>query len=197
MNKKDKHKEMHECCCGKNSDDTKNELAEKHNNQNQCDCKEKEEKRKELKEKLQQKEKEVEDYIDRLQRIRAEFENYKKRTTKEKELIYKDAVCDIISALLPVVDNFERAIDASTKEGEFSSLKEGIDLVFRQLKNAMEGLGVKQIDCLNKEFNPDMHNAVMHIEDENHNTNTVVEEFQKGYIYDDKVIRHSMVKVAN
>ncbi len=148
--------------------------------------------------KLSAKEKQCEEYYSMLQRSAAEFDNYKKRTAKEKESLYSDAVCDVILSLLPVVDNFERAISASGSGSESqSSLKEGIGLVYKQLKDALKNIGIEEIKCVGENFDPQLHNAVMHIDDDSYGENVVIEEFQKGYTFKDKVIRHSMVKVAN
>ncbi len=152
---------------------------------------------KELKEKLKEKTKQCDEYMNLLQRKTAEFDNFRKRTIKEKECIYSDAVCEVVQAFLPVVDNFERAIQSLAKDDEVKNLKAGIELVFKQLKDAIKNLGVEEIVCANEKFNPDLHNAVMHVKDEQSGENTVLEEFQKGYVLKDKVIRHSMVKVAN
>lgn len=150
-----------------------------------------------LKADLEEKTKKCEEYFDLLQRKIAEFDNYRKRTLKEKDLIYTDAVGDVVAAILPVVDNFERAIASFTDETSVKSIKEGIEMVFRQLKDILNKLGVKEIESLGQKFDPHLHNAVMHIEDDSYGENIVVEEFQKGYMLNDKVIRHSMVKVAN
>lgn len=151
----------------------------------------------ELREKLRKKEEEYNSLFDRLQRLAAEFDNYRKRTQKEKERIYDDAVCDVVSRFLAVIDNLERALQASgINEG--NGLKEGVALVCRQTMEVLEKLNVKPIEAVGKPFDPELHNAVAHVEDENLGDNIVAEEFQKGYIYKDKiVIRHSMVKVAN
>jgi len=151
----------------------------------------------ELREKLRKKEEEYNALFDRLQRLAAEFDNYRKRTQKEKERIYDDAVCDVVSRFLAVIDNLERALQASgINEG--NGLKEGVALVCRQTMEVLEKLNVKPIEAVGKPFDPELHNAVAHVEDENLGDNIVAEEFQKGYIYKDKfVIRHSMVKVAN
>ncbi len=153
-----------------------------------------------LKSQLEEKSAKCEEYMSALQRMAAEFDNYKKRTSKEKETQYVEAVAEVVSAFLPVADNMERALDASVKvgeTGETGSLKDGILLMFRQLKDVMKGLNVEEIKSVGEKFDPILHNAVMHIEDEDAGENTVVEEFQKGYKIRDKVIRHSMVKVAN
>lgn len=152
----------------------------------------------ELKAKLEQKTKQCEEYFSMLQRTAAEFDNYKKRTVKEKEALYSDAVSDAVLAILPVVDNFERAIKAAENDSTTnSSFKEGMELVYKQFKDALKSLGVEEIKALGETFDPQLHNAVMHIEDDSYGTSVVIEEFQKGYILKDKVVRHSMVKVAN
>jgi molecular chaperone GrpE len=149
-----------------------------------------------LKEQLTEKEKKCSEYLSMLQRTAAEFDNYKKRTSKEKEAIYNDAVSDAILAFLPVVDSMERASQVFN-ESEDKALKEGFGLVIRQMNEALKKLGVEEIKSVGEQFNPELHNAVMHIEDEAYGSNEVVEEFQKGYMIEDKIIRHSMVKVAN
>ncbi len=150
-----------------------------------------------LKELLSKKEDEANELLDRMQRLAAEFDNFRKRTQKEKEKIYSDALADVISKLLPVVDNLERALKAAEVE-EGQGLKEGITLVFRQFSDILGKLDVKPIEAVGAAFNPELHNAVMHVEDETLGQNIVIEEFEKGFIYKDEiVIRHSMVKVAN
>lgn len=129
-------------------------------------------------------------------RLMAEYDNYKKRTQKEKEEIGSFATADTIEKLLPVVDNLERALE-TVGDSEKNTFTEGIELVYRQLMEIFEKIGVSEIEAVGKEFDPEIHNAVMHIDDENFEANTVVEQFMKGYKYKDKVIRYSMVKVAN
>lgn len=150
-----------------------------------------------IKKELEEKTKLCADYFDKLQRTAAEFDNFKKRSLKEKEALYADAVCDVVSAFLPVLDNVERALAAISEDSSAQALKDGVDMVFKQFKDAMKSIGVEEIAALNEQFDPAIHNAVMHVEDEAFGSNTVVEEFQKGYIYKDRVIRYSMVKVAN
>lgn len=129
------------------------------------------------------------------QRLLAEYDNFKKRTVREKEAIYTDSVKDTVAVLLPVIDNLERALDAfDNKEGD---QYKGVEMILKQTEEAFKKLGVSKIESVGETFNPELHNAVMHIEDDSVTENTVVEEFQKGYTYKDKVIRHSMVKVAN
>ncbi len=143
-----------------------------------------------------QKEKEINELKDQLQRLAAEFDNYKKRTRKEKEKIYASSIADVVSAFLPVVDNIERALQAS--EGSDESIREGVVLIHRQMMEVLSNLGVKPIEAKGRKFNPDFHEAVAHVEDENFGENEIVEEFLKGYIFNDEtVIRHSVVKVAN
>ena len=127
----------------------------------------------------------------------AEFDNFRKRTKKEKSQMYEIGAKDIIDKILPVVDNFERGLDGVKEEEKNDPFIQGMEMVYKQLMTTLEGVGVKPIEAVGKEFNPDFHNAVMHVEDENFGENIVAEEFQKGYMYRDSVVRHSMVKVAN
>lgn len=144
---------------------------------------------------LKEKDDELNSLQDRYQRLLAEYDNFKKRTAKEKEAIYVDSVKDTVSELLPVIDNLIRAID-SFKDKE-SDEKKGVEMVLKQTEDIFKKLGVEEIKAVGEEFNPEFHNAVMHIDDDTVSDNTIVEQFQKGYIYKDKVIRYSMVKVAN
>lgn len=149
-----------------------------------------------LKKEMDEKTRQCNDYMNMLQRTAAEFDNYKKRTTREKEALYSDTVSEVISAFLPVVDNFERAVqvtDSSNKE----ALREGIEMVLKQMKDTMKRFGVEEIKSIGEKFDPNLHNAVMHVDDEGYGENEVIEELQKGYLIKDKVIRYSMVKVAN
>ena len=139
-------------------------------------------------------EQQVEELTDRLKRSMAEFDNYRKRTEKEKSSMYIIGAREIIEKILPVVDNFERGL-AQAPEGD--AFADGMQMIYKQLLTTLEGLGVEAIEAVGKEFNPDFHNAVMHVEDENAGENMVVEELQKGYTYKGFVVRHSMVKVAN
>lgn len=138
-----------------------------------------------------------EEYFGMLQRAAADFDNFKKRTAREKESLYLDATSDVVAAFLPVVDNIERALQAANSDVDGNSLKEGIELVYRQFSDVMKKLNVEVIEAVGKEFDPNLHNAVSHVDDDEYGNNIIVEEFQKGYIFKDKVIRHSMVKVAN
>ena len=144
---------------------------------------------------LKEKDDKLNDVTDRYQRLMAEYDNFKKRTQKEKEAIYTDSVKDTVSELLPVIDNLLRAIE-SFPDKESAECK-GVEMVLKQTEDIFTKIGVSEIKAVGEEFNPELHNAVMHVEDDAVTENTVVEEFQKGYIYKDKVIRYSMVKVAN
>ncbi|NLK69719.1 MAG: nucleotide exchange factor GrpE [Clostridiaceae bacterium] len=131
-----------------------------------------------------------------IQRIAAEFDNYKKRTQKEKDRLYVSSVVDVVSSFLPVMDNVERALKAS--EGSNEGIRDGVLMIERQIQEVLSNLGVKPIFTEGQKFDPDFHEAVMHVEDDNYGENEIAEEFLKGYIYkDDIVIRHSVVKVAN
>ena len=145
--------------------------------------------------KKDKKDEKIEELNDRITRQMAEFDNFRKRTEKEKSQMYEVGAKDIIEKILPVVDNFERGLDvAEDKEDPFV---QGMEKIYKQFLTALDGMGVKAIEAVGNEFNPDFHNAVMHVEDENFGENEVAEEFQKGYMYRDSVVRHSMVKVAN
>ncbi|WP_404453519.1 nucleotide exchange factor GrpE [Oceanobacillus kapialis] len=138
--------------------------------------------------------KEKEEINGRYLRLQAEFDNFKKRTQKEKEADRKYKSQDLVNDLLPAVDNFERALQVESTE-ENASLVEGITMVYRQLKDALKNAGVEEIETTGKEFDPNLHHAVMQVEDDELEANTVVEELQKGYILKDRVIRPAMVKV--
>lgn len=145
----------------------------------------------ELSEKLKESE-------DKYLRLYAEYENYKKRTQKEKDARYADAVIDTVAELLPVMDNLERALAVETVSEDAQSLKEGVEMVRKQMSESLCKLNVTEITAVGEEFDPNLHNAVMHTDDETVAENTVVEEFLKGYIYkNERVVRYSMVKVAN
>lgn len=135
------------------------------------------------------------DWQDKYIRLYADFENYKKRKEKEVLSSYTNGKIGAVEELLSVVDNFDRAL--LSIENDDSQFAQGIKMVSKQLYEALDKLGVKPIEALGKQFDPNLHNAVMHIEDENFGENVVAEEFLKGYICGDRVIRHSMVKVAN
>ncbi|MBQ3022716.1 MAG: nucleotide exchange factor GrpE [Clostridia bacterium] len=134
------------------------------------------------------------DVNEKYMRTLAEYDNYRKRTIKERETIYPEAKATVVEKFLPVLDNFTRALESAEQKDAFY---EGIVMLKKQLDDVFTALGVEEIKTVGEEFNPELHNAVMHIDDENEGENVIVEEFQKGYKIGDRVIRHSMVKVAN
>lgn len=146
------------------------------------------------KEKRDKKDQQIADLTDRLQRTMAEFDNFRKRTEKEKASMYIIGAKEIIEKILPVVDNFERGL-ATAQDGD--AFAEGMKMIYKQLMTTLDDLGVKAIEAVGQPFDPSYHNAVMHVDDESLGENVVAEELQKGYTYKDFVIRHSMVKVAN
>ncbi|MCD8132936.1 MAG: nucleotide exchange factor GrpE [Clostridiales bacterium] len=149
------------------------------------------------KEKKDKKDEKIEELSDRVRRQMAEFDNFRKRTEKEKSQMFETGAKSIIEKILPVIDNFERGLAALTEEEKGSAFAEGMDKVYKQMMTVLEEAGVRAIETDGKEFDPNLHNAVMHIDDEAFGENIIAEEFQKGYMYRDSVVRHSMVKVAN
>lgn len=139
----------------------------------------------------------IEELQDRLKRQMAEFDNFRKRTEKEKASMYEIGARDIIERILPVVDNFERALAAKTEEPACAAYAEGVEMIYKQFMKALEDAGVEAIEALGQQFDPNLHNAVMHIEDEQYGENEISQELQKGYKYKGTVVRHSMVQVAN
>ena len=140
---------------------------------------------------------EIADLEDRLKRQIAEFDNFRKRTEKEKSAMFDMGARHIIEAILPTIDNFERGLKTVPEDKEAKAFYDGMEMVYKQMLKVLSDVGVTAIDCLDKEFDLNLHNAVMHVEDEAYGNNIIIEEFQKGYKYKDTVIRHSMVKVAN
>ena len=175
-------------------DDTKETDVTK---EDEASDKESQEKKLFHKKKKDKKDEQIEELNDRLKRQMAEFENFRKRAEKEKTQMFDMGARSIIEKMLPVVDNFERGLAAVPEENREDGFVQGMDKIYKQLMTTLEGIGVKPIEAVGQEFNPDFHNAVMHIEDEEAGENVVVEEFQKGYMYRESVVRHSMVKVAN
>ena len=151
----------------------------------------------EKKNKKDKKDEQIADLTDKLTRHMAEFDNYRKRTEKEKSSMYEIGAKDVVEKILPIVDNFERGLQSVPEDKKDDPFVDGMDKIYRQLMNTLEGIGVKPIEAVGQEFDPNFHNAVMHVEDEELGENVVAEEFQKGYMYRDSVVRHSMVKVAN
>lgn len=147
--------------------------------------------------KKDKKDEKIEELTDKLTRQMAEFDNYRKRTEKEKSGMYEIGAKDVIEKILPVIDNFERGLAAVPEDQKEDSFVTGMEMIYKQIMTTLDGIGVKPIEAVGQEFNPDLHNAVMHVEDEELGENIVAEEFQKGYTYRDSVVRYSMVKVAN
>ena len=149
------------------------------------------------KEKKDKKDEKIEELTDRVRRQMAEFDNFRKRTEKEKTQMFETGAKSIVEKILPVVDNFERGLAAVTEEEKGTPFVEGMEKIYKKMMTVLEEAGVKPIEAVGQEFDPNLHNAVMHVEDEEFGENIIAEEFQKGYTYRDSVVRHSMVKVAN
>ena len=149
------------------------------------------------KEKKDKKDEQIAELTDKVKRQLAEFENFRNRTEKEKSQMYAIGAKDVIEKILPVVDNFERGIKSIPEEEKESPVASGMEMIYKQLMTVLTDLGVTPIEAVGQEFDPGLHNAVMHVEDEELGQNVVSEEFQRGYKYKDAVLRHSMVKVAN
>ncbi|MBQ8664072.1 MAG: nucleotide exchange factor GrpE [Eubacterium sp.] len=149
------------------------------------------------KEKKDKRDEQIEELNDRVKRQMAEFDNFRKRTEKEKAQMFETGAKNIIEKILPVVDNFERGLAAIPEADKGNAFAEGMEKIYKQMMTVLEEAGVTAIEAVGHEFDPNLHNAVMHIDDEEVGENIVVEEFQKGYKYRDSVVRHSMVKVAN
>ena len=157
----------------------------------------KEEKKGFFKKKKDPRDEKIEELTDRVKRQMAEFENFRKRTEKEKSSMYEMGARDIIERILPVVDNFERGLASIPEEAKATPFADGMEKIYKQFQKTLEEAGVKAIEAVGQEFDPNFHNAVMHVDDENLGENVVAEELLKGYTYRDTVVRHSMVKVAN
>lgn len=186
--------------------ETLEEVIEEEAAEENAEKSEKEEKKDKKKEKKEKKDKAaeveekykalVEELNDKALRQIAEFDNYRKRTEKEKQAMFETGAKSVLEKILPIVDNFERGLQNVPEDTE-DAFTQGMQMIYKQLMSEMEKLDVKPIEAVGKEFNPDLHNAVMHIEDETVGENVIVQELQKGYTYRDQVIRHSMVQVAN
>lgn len=149
------------------------------------------------KEKKDKKDEQIAELTDKLKRQLAEFENFRNRTEKEKSQMYTVGARDVIEKILPVVDNFERGLKTIPEEEKESPVASGMEMIYKQLMTVLTDLGVTPIEAVGQEFDPNLHNAVMHVEKEELGENVVADEFQKGYKYKDAVLRHSMVTVAN
>lgn len=157
--------------------------------------KEKAEKRTKKNEELEKLREEAAEYKDQLLRTAAEYDNYRKRTRKELDERYRDARIDCIQKMLPVIDNFARAVSA--EQGSAEELKKGMEMIYKQFLSLLDGMGVKEIGKAGEAFDPSLHNAVMHVDDESLGEGVIAEVFQTGFMMDDRVVRHAMVKVAN
>ena len=149
---------------------------------------------KKIKELIDNQKKELEEKDDRLKRLMAEFENFKKRSSKEREGLYNSLIADITSSLLPILDNLEKAVQVKTEDENF---KQGIELVLKQFKDVLTSNGVTEIETIGKTFDPELHEAITSVVDENLGPQEIKEEYRKGYMIGNKVIRHSLVVVAN
>lgn len=156
-----------------------------------------EEKKGFFKKKKDPRDEKIEELTDRVKRQMAEFENFRKRTEKEKSTMYEMGARDIIERILPVVDNFERGLASIPEEAKATPFADGMEKIYKQFQKTLEEAGVKPIEAVGQEFDPNFHNAVMHVDDDSLGENIVAEELQKGYMYRESVVRHSMVKVAN
>ncbi len=154
----------------------------------------KESKVEDLKQLLKAEKEKSDEYFEHLKRNMAEFDNFKKRISKEKDMMYNTICSDIVAELLPVLDNFDKALNSETTD---ESYKNGMVMIYNQLIETLQKQGVEEIEALNKVFDPNIHEAVMHVEDEQFGEKEVIEVFRKGYKIGDKIIRHAMVKVAN
>ena len=178
----------------KNENKEKEEIKEQTEKKNDVKNEREANKEKELNEQISKLKDELEDVKDRHTRLIAEFDNLKKRSAKEREALYNSIIGDIMSSLLPVIDNLEKATEAESKDEEY---KKGIELVLKQFKDVLNANGVKEIEAVGQPFDPELHEAVSMIQDENFGEKVVAQEYRKGYMIGNKVIRHSMVVVAN
>ena len=143
------------------------------------------------------KDEKIDELNDKLRRSMAEFDNYRKRTDKEKSAMYEIGAKDVVEKILPIVDNFERGLNTIPEDAKGTAFAEGMEKIYKQFVKTLDDLGVKPIEAVGKPFDPNFHNAVMHVEDENLGENVVAAELQKGYTYKESIVRHSMVQVAN
>ena len=191
-------KESAEEAATESTEETSKETSEETSGESEESSKEEKESKKSFKKKEKKKDKrdeQIEQLNDKVMRQIAEFENFRRRTDQEKAQMFGNGQKAVIEKILPVVDNFERGL-ATVEEGA-DPFADGMLMIYKQLLTTLEEAGVKPIEAVGQEFNPEFHNAVMHVDDEEVGENIVVEEFQKGYMMNDSVVRHSMVKVAN
>ena len=175
----------------------KSDTSEEANKEEQTEEKaDKKSKKKEKKEKNDKKDEKIEELEDRVKRQMAEFENFRRRTETEKAAMYGMGAKAVIEKVLPVIDNFERGLQAVPAEEKESPIAQGMQMIYKQLVTELEGLGVKPIEAVGKEFDANLHNAVMQVESDEYESGVVAQELQKGYMYRDSVVRHSMVAVV-
>lgn len=183
------------------SDQTEAEASEEQPEDKDAQADDKGDKKRFFGKKKDKKDKQIEDLTAQLEDLRkrnlAEFENFRKRSEKEKSTMFDMGAKSVVEKLLPIIDNFERGFAGVSEEQMSDPFISGMDMVYKQLQKALADMGVEPIEAVGKPFDPNLHNAVMHIEDENLGENTVAQEFQKGYLYHGTVVRHSMVQVAN
>ena len=172
------------------------EEKEEVNKEESSEDTEKEDKKKKKKEKKDKKDEKIEELEDRVKRQMAEFENFRKRTEKEKSSMYEMGAKSVIEKMLPIVDNFERGLQTIPAEQKESALAQGMQMIYKQLLTEFDNMGVKTIEAVGVEFNPELHNAVMQVESEEYESGIIAQELQKGYTYRDSVVRHSMVAVV-
>ena len=175
------------------ADEIKEKLEKEAESEDKAD---KKDKKKEKKEKKDKKDEKIEELEDRVKRQMAEFENFRRRTEAEKAAMYGMGAKAVIEKVLPVIDNFERGLQAIPAEESESPVAQGMSMIYKQLLTELEGLGVKPIEAVGKEFDANFHNAVMQVESEEYESGVVAQELQKGYTYRDSVVRHSMVAVV-
>lgn len=191
MKEKELEKEKTEKAVSEEKETKEAAASEKENKETS----EKEEKASEKKKDL--KDEKIDELNDKLKRSMAEFDNYRKRTDKEKSAMYEIGAKDVIEKILPIVDNFERGLNSIPEDAKGSAFVDGMEKIYKQFVKTLDDMGVKPIEAVGKPFDPNFHNAVMHVEDENLGENVVAVELQKGYTYKDSIVRHSMVQVAN
>lgn len=191
---KEEKKTAEEATAKESAEETTTETPAEDNVAEETKDKKKGNKKKPKKDKRDEK---IEELNDRLMRNLAEFENFRNRSEKEKSAMFEIGAKSVVEKILPVVDNLERGFDGLSDEEKAAPFAKGIEAVYKQLLTAFEEMGVTPIEAVGQEFDPNFHNAVMHEEDDSEETNKVIEEFQKGYMYKDTVVRHSMVKVLN
>lgn len=171
--------------------------SEKTSDSQETEAKEEKVEKEKKKKKKDKKDEQIEELNDRLLRNMAEFENFRNRSEKEKTAMFEVGAKSVVEKILPVVDNFERGFVAVPEEEKDNAFVKGMEAIYKQFTTVLEEIGVVPIEAVGKEFDPNLHNAVMHDEDDSMEANTISEEFQKGYMYKDSVVRHSMVKVVN